>query len=82
MAQKFRAVQNLRAQEAAKKLGVDAAEEHHRVALAQYQVKATLAQNVLNTQAKLSMARRDYQKWQIDLAQSVAELYQSVGQAP
>jgi outer membrane protein len=82
VAQKFRAVQNLRAQEAAKKLGVEAAEEHHRVALAQYQVKATLAQNVLNTQAKLSMARRDYQKWQIDLAQSVAELYQSVGQAP
>lgn len=82
VAQKFRAVQNLRAQEEAKKLQVDAAEEHHRVALAQYQVKATLAQNVLNTQAKLSSARRDYQKWQIDLAHSVAELYQAVGQAP
>lgn len=82
VAQKFRAVENLRSQEEAKKLQVDAAEEHHRVALAQYQVKATLAQEVLNTQAKLSSARRDYQKWQIDLAQSVAELYQAVGQAP
>ena len=82
VAQKFRAVENLRSQEAAKKLQVDAAEEHHRVALARYQVKATLAQEVLNTQAKLSSARRDYQKWQIDLAQSVAELYQAVGQAP
>ena len=79
---KFRAVENLRSLEAAKKLQVDAAEEHHRVALAQYQVKAKLAQEVLNTQAKLSSARRDYQKWQIDLAQSVAELYQAVGQAP
>ncbi|MBX3171022.1 MAG: TolC family protein [Candidatus Eremiobacteraeota bacterium] len=82
VAQKFRAVENLRALEAAKKLQVEAAEEHHRVALAQYQVKATLASEVLNTQAKLSSARRDYQKWQIDLAQSVAELYQAVGQAP
>lgn len=82
VAQKFRAVENLRSQEASKKLQVEAAEEHHRVALAQYQVKAKLASEVLNTQAKLSSARRDYQKWQIDLAQSVAELYQAVGQAP
>lgn len=82
VAQKFRAVQNLKALEKTRKLQVEAAEEHNRVALAQYQVKATQAQNVLNTQAKLSAARRDYQKWQIDLAHSVAELYQSVGQAP
>ncbi len=82
VASRFRQVEDLRGLQEAKKLQVEAAEERHRVNLSRYQVKATLAKDLLDTQAKLTAARRDYQKWQIDLAQAVAELYQSVGQIP
>ncbi len=79
VASQYRKLQELKALEAARKATVEASEEKQRVTLNRYQQKASLTKDVLQAQADLSSARRDYRKLQLDIATALAELNKVVG---
>ena len=81
VAQKFYQVSTQRALEPVCRTQLESAEEKYRVALARYQIKANLTKDLLQSQSDLATARRNYQKWQLDLALAVVQLYQSVGKS-
>lgn len=79
VASQYRRLTELKALEAARQAALVAAEEKQRIALARFQVKLSLTRDVLQAQADLSAARREYRKLQFDVATAVAELNKVVG---
>lgn len=78
----LRRVAELEALEAAARLARRAAEERLRVALQRYEHRNALSRDVLEAQAGLGAARRDYQKTLIDHASARAELDRVLGRDP
>lgn len=77
---KYRQLSELRAGEAAARVACQAAEERLRVATSRFLLKAALLKDVLEAQAQLSRAQRDYRKVVLDCATAEAELERAVGQ--
>ncbi|MBI3929989.1 MAG: TolC family protein [Armatimonadetes bacterium] len=80
VAERLRKVREARALEEAARAARDAAEERHRVAVKRFEQKSALLKDVLEAQAQLSAARRDFQRATVTTLAALAELARAVGE--